>query len=467
MKTKIYLFVLLVLFCSPFASALFCSNTYYIKKVYDVDLNSTSLEYIAANLGNWSADKPNYNTTTELSNIFALATRLTDYFNKTEVNSTGFIGLTCSNGQIMKWSSGKWECATDSSGLSAIYSGNNLTYIAGGNTVNVNRTTLSSEYVPYTNAVKDVNLGAKKLIFSTATTREVGYLVLDGDEDLVSTGYWGNFENVNFSVSAWVKIESNPSTTATIIAHDGFNINQRSWRFQINTNKYLRADFYPIGSQPTSTTLTANTSMSTGKWHHVAMVRVYGGLSKLYLDGQEVASGNLGNNSGTIDVETGIGAVGSGGSRFALFFDGGISQLAVLDRELTQDEILKIYSTGRIGYVGDSTDYNGLYLFSGTPNDFNDYSGNNHNGTGYGNAYTDIENVNYTSLVNIYNDGNNLVINNTNTSATFNVGGSGKFDGNVDATSFSINSVAGWSGNFTNGDGNTVTVTDGLITDVS
>lgn len=93
-----------------------------------------------------------------------------------------------------------------------------------------------------------------------------------------------------------------------------------------------------------------------------------------------------------------------------MFFDGGISQLGVIDRELTYDEILKIYSTGRIGYVGDSTDYNGLYLFSGTPNDFNDYSGNGHDGSGYGDAYTDIENVDYTSLADIYNDGNNLVI---------------------------------------------------------
>jgi hypothetical protein len=141
MKTKIYLFVLLVLFCSPFASALFCSNTYYIKKVYDVDLNSTSLEYISANLGNWSADKPNYNTTTELSNIFALATQLTNFFSKTEVNSTGFIGLTCSNNQIMKWGSGRWECATDSGGISAIYSGDSYTYITGGDTVNVNTST--------------------------------------------------------------------------------------------------------------------------------------------------------------------------------------------------------------------------------------------------------------------------------------------------------------------------------------
>lgn len=276
-----------------------------------------------------------------------------------------------------------------------------------------------SNLVPYTGATTDINLGAKKLIFSTATTREVGYLVLDGDEDSVSTGYWGNFENVDFSVSAWVKIESNPSTNATIIAHDGYNIDQRSWRFQINANRYLRADFFPIGSQPVSTSLTANTPISTGEWHHVAMVRVYGGLSKLYLDGQEVASGNLGNNDGTLDVETRIGAVGSGGSRFALFFDGGISQLAVLDRELTQDEILKIYSNGRVGYVGDSTDYNGLYLFSGTPNDFNDYSGNSHNGTGYGDAYTEIENVDYTSLAHIYNDGNNLVVDTTYSEGTY------------------------------------------------
>lgn len=80
-------------------------------------------------------------------------------------NSTGFIGLVCGNGEIIEFNSGTglWECATDSSGLSAIYSGDNLTYITGGNTVNINRTTLSSEYVPYTGATKSLELGTKWL----------------------------------------------------------------------------------------------------------------------------------------------------------------------------------------------------------------------------------------------------------------------------------------------------------------
>lgn len=39
--------------------------------------------------------------------------------------------------------------------------------------------------------------------------------------------------------------------------------------------------------------------------------------------------------------------------------------------------------------------------------------------------------------------------------------------GKMDAVSYSVGGVSGWSGNFTNGDGDTVTVINGIITDVS
>ena len=39
-----------------------------------------------------------------------------NYFNKTETNSTGLIGLVCDNGKIAEMQNGEWECATDSTG---------------------------------------------------------------------------------------------------------------------------------------------------------------------------------------------------------------------------------------------------------------------------------------------------------------------------------------------------------------
>jgi hypothetical protein len=69
-----------------------------------------------------------------------------EVFNKNETNATGFIGLICSNNQIIKWSDAGWLCGTDSSGISQIFSGNLFAYITGGDTVNINQTAFDDEY---------------------------------------------------------------------------------------------------------------------------------------------------------------------------------------------------------------------------------------------------------------------------------------------------------------------------------
>lgn len=50
---------------------------------------------------------------------------------------------------------------------------------------------------------------------------------------------------------------------------------------------------------------------------------------------------------------------------------------------------------------------------------------------------------------------------------TVNGGNVGVYSGYVDAAGFYVNGVQGWTGTFTNGDGNMVTVNNGIITDVS
>jgi len=75
------------------------------------------------------------------------ATLQTDYFNKTQTNSTGFIGLICSNNQIMRWSGLGWICANEvSGGISQIFSGNLFAFITGGDTVNINITQFDERY---------------------------------------------------------------------------------------------------------------------------------------------------------------------------------------------------------------------------------------------------------------------------------------------------------------------------------
>lgn len=100
---------------------------------FDPIWNSEKANYVTSilfnSIGNWSADKDNY-------------------FNKTQVNSTGFIGLVCSSNQIMRWSGFGWVCANEASGgISQIFSGNQYAYITGGDTVNVNITAISQNLI--------------------------------------------------------------------------------------------------------------------------------------------------------------------------------------------------------------------------------------------------------------------------------------------------------------------------------
>ena len=132
-----------------------CPDGYVVQNTTTGGVDCVSVALLA-NLSIYSGNQYGYVTggDTFHVNITAL---------NTVYNSTGIVGLTCLNGQIAEFQSGQWTCGTDSSGLSAIYSGNNLSYITGGDTVNVNETAIQASfnqtYVPYTGATQNVNLG--------------------------------------------------------------------------------------------------------------------------------------------------------------------------------------------------------------------------------------------------------------------------------------------------------------------
>jgi len=91
-----------------------------------------------------------------------------NYFNKTSTNSTGLINLTCDDGEILEFesSTGLWECGTDSTGsnTNAGTICNDGEYLNGdGNCYNI------GDYVPYTGATSDVDLGTNDLILNTKT----------------------------------------------------------------------------------------------------------------------------------------------------------------------------------------------------------------------------------------------------------------------------------------------------------
>jgi len=89
----------------------------------------------------------NYYTNIQINTLFYNKTYIdTNYYTKAVTNSTGLIGLTCADGEILEFetSTGLWECGTDSSGVSEEW--------------------VEEYFVPYTGATGDVDLNNKDLV---------------------------------------------------------------------------------------------------------------------------------------------------------------------------------------------------------------------------------------------------------------------------------------------------------------
>ena len=168
MKPNRFLFLCLIfilLISSSFANIEFIANFTEVDPIYTA----------------WDKDYDDLTNTPDLDN-------LDNYYNKSVSNSTGFIGLTCANGKIAEFQGGVWACGTDSTGLSAIYSGNDLAYITGGDTVNVNQSALSDVYVPYTSQTGDLLMDDYTINYNhiNLSNQEITYVPIDGDiEDYI------------------------------------------------------------------------------------------------------------------------------------------------------------------------------------------------------------------------------------------------------------------------------------------
>jgi hypothetical protein len=152
---NLYVLTILLLLLIPITNALFFDRNYFLMtgvngsvsgnvsincaSGYALQTYNNGVETCISVNGSVT-NLTNYTTYTYVNSLGNWSGNYTNYFNKTELNSSGFVGLICSNGQIAEWQSGVWICGTDSQGISAIYSGDSYTYITGGDTVNVNIT---------------------------------------------------------------------------------------------------------------------------------------------------------------------------------------------------------------------------------------------------------------------------------------------------------------------------------------
>ncbi|MFH1726042.1 MAG: LamG domain-containing protein [Elusimicrobiota bacterium] len=149
-----------------------------------------------------------------------------------------------------------------------------------------------------------------------------------------------------FTFETWIKIRGYAGDFRTIIGKIGWtDTSLWSYNFQVRSDGGLYVDFVNTGG--TRFPLSSHTeSLRTGIWHHVAAT-YDGGMLRLYIDGDEVASREAYGVPRANDYPLSIGRWWSDDPNQ---FQGMIDEAAVYDRALAASEVLSHYEAGSAGY---------------------------------------------------------------------------------------------------------------------
>ncbi|MEL6107215.1 MAG: CARDB domain-containing protein, partial [Planctomycetota bacterium] len=157
--------------------------------------------------------------------------------------------------------------------------------------------------------------------------------LLDGDGDFVDLGGWAPANE--WTVAAWVNPNTVPATGRVGLV--GGDSAGRDWSIGIRDGVY-------VANYKNGTFLSSGVNATPGVWNHVAAT-LRGSDLFLYIDGVEQATVNIGaaytpTTSGT--------RIGSTTFNNAGFFDGRIDEVSVVERSVSDPEIVSLRDTGTI-----------------------------------------------------------------------------------------------------------------------
>ena len=183
-----------------------------------------------------------------------------------------------------------------------------------------------------------------------------GTLTLDGTGDYVDLGTDASLSiggNQPFTFATWFKKDTISTSLRGIFNRGAYN---SDLEYNIYFGGSGSTSIKASASDGTSNNVyigRATSSLSAGwagEWHHLTVTWDGSPLNSgfnIYLDGvdSDTANFSLGTFTSTTNLgsETVLGALNSGA---AYFFDGELDNSRFYDRELTADEILKLYSEG-------------------------------------------------------------------------------------------------------------------------
>lgn len=140
--------------------------------------------------------------------------------------------------------------------------------------------------------------------------------------------------NADFSAVAWIKLETCSSEGIILSQKSG----SESGRFLFSVNSSCQLKVFLGG---VSTTITGSTTLNTGEWYFVAVVRDTNNIN-IYLNGNSTPEGSASDGTALSTANFAVGA----NVVPELYFDGLIDELGIWNRVLSTNELSELYNSG-------------------------------------------------------------------------------------------------------------------------
>lgn len=185
-------------------------------------------------------------------------------------------------------------------------------------------------------------VGSPTLGVTGAVSGDDTAITLDGTDDGVEVPYSPDWDVVQFSLEAWVKVVET-GKNQQILCRDDTDGGNRAFQFRVNTNG--KAHFILFIDSSSIDDVAGGTSIDDGAWHHVVATYDQENL-KVYVDGSEdglepqTSAPHVTNTPLTIGYKITSGTTGNPDA----FFEGSIDEPAFYNFTLTAQQVADHYN---------------------------------------------------------------------------------------------------------------------------